>query len=125
MRRIGTALMALVMIVAIMVMTIIIPATIGTVAGAIVALLFSVNLIRSMLIGALGGAYIGFALLLNAGLNGGKKKGQLKPAGRKTACLEGYKASVAPFCGLFSLHKKIAQNGRLSPEAASGTAGRT
>ena len=76
MRRIGTALMALVMIMAIMVMTIIIPATIGTVAGAIVALLFSVNLIRSMLIGALGGAYIGFALLLNAGLNGGKKKGQ-------------------------------------------------
>ena len=70
MRRIGTALMALVMIVAIMVMTIIIPATIGTVAGAIVALLFSVNLIRSMLIGALGGSYVGLALLLNAGLNG-------------------------------------------------------
>ena len=48
----------------------------------------------------------------------------VKPA-EKTARLEGYKASVAPFCGLFSLHKKIAQNGRLSPEAASGTAGRT
>ena len=44
---------------------------------------------------------------------------------KETARLEGYKASVAPFCGLFSLHKKIAQNGRLSPEAASGTAGRT
>ena len=48
----------------------------------------------------------------------------VKPA-EKTARLEGYKASVAPFCGLFSLHKKIAQNGRLSLEAASGTAGRT
>lgn len=44
---------------------------------------------------------------------------------KETARLEGYKASVAPFCGLFSLHEKIAQNGRLSPEAASGTAGRT
>ena len=44
---------------------------------------------------------------------------------KETARLEGYKASVVPFCGLFSLHKKIAQNGRLSPEAASGTAGRT
>ena len=44
---------------------------------------------------------------------------------KETARLEGYKASVAPFCGLFSLHKKIAQNGRLSLEAASGTAGRT
>ena len=49
----------------------------------------------------------------------------LRARRKETACLEGYKASVAPFCGLFSLHKKIAQNGRLSPEAASGTAGRT
>lgn len=54
----------------------------------------------------------------------GKKRG-CKARRKETARLEGYKASVAPFCGLFSLHKKIAQNGRLSPEAASGTAGRT
>ena len=52
-------------------------------------------------------------------------KGCRKKPAEKTARLEGYKASVAPFCGLFSLHKKIAQNGRLSLEAASGTAGRT
>ena len=54
----------------------------------------------------------------------GEERG-CKARRKETARLEGYKASVAPFCGLFSLHKKIAQNGRLSLEAASGTAGRT
>lgn len=50
----------------------------------------------------------------------------VKPAEkRKQLVWKAIKPRLAPFCGLFSLHKKIAQNGRLSPEAASGTAGRT
>lgn len=48
----------------------------------------------------------------------------VEPAGKQLAW-KVIKPRLAPFCGLFSLHKKIAQNGRLSPEAASGTAGRT
>ena len=35
----------------------------------------------------------------------GEERG-CKARRKETACLEGYKASVAPFCGLFSLHKK-------------------
>ena len=73
--RIGTALMALVMIVAIMVMTIIIPAIIGTAIGVLVALLLSVNPAPAALIGALGGSYVGLIFLLNAGLNGKKRQG--------------------------------------------------
>lgn len=50
----------------------------------------------------------------------------VKPAERKQLAWKAIKSlGIMPFCGLFSLHKKIAQNGRLSPEAASGTAGRT
>lgn len=49
----------------------------------------------------------------------------MKPAERKQLAWKAIKPRLAPFCGLFSLHEKIAQNGRLSPEAASGTAGRT
>lgn len=45
---------------------------------------------------------------------------------KETARLEGYKASVAPFSvGCFLCMKKSPKIGRLSPEAASGTAGRT
>ena len=70
--RIGTALMALVMIVAIMVMTIIIPAIIGTVIGVLVALLLSVNPAPTALIGALGGGFTGYAfLLLSVGMHRG------------------------------------------------------
>ena len=45
-------------------------ALIGAVVGAIVALLLQTDLIPVILIGVLGGSYVGLAFLLNAGLNG-------------------------------------------------------
>ena len=98
-------------------------AAIGALLGMLIAFLLAADMSSAAPIGALGGGFTSFMFLLNAGMNGGGKG--RKARRKETACLEGYKASVAPFCGLFSLYKKIAQNGRLSPEAASGTAGRT
>ncbi len=65
--RIGNAL---IMIVAIMVMTIVIPAIIGAVVGTLASFVLGAEILPVALIGALGGSYVGLVFLLNAGLNG-------------------------------------------------------
>ena len=63
-------------------------AAIGALLGMLIAFLLAADMSSAAPIGALGGGFTSFMFLLNAKENGGK--------------------------GLFSLHKKIAQNGRLS-----------
>ena len=70
--RIGNALIALIMIVAIMVMTIVIPAIIGAVVGTLASFVLGAEILPVALIGALSDACSGLAFLLNAKTNGNK-----------------------------------------------------
>ena len=70
--KIGT-----VFIVAIAIATVItIPTLAGAAAGALVSFALAADTLPAALIGALSGGLASSAFLLNAGLNGGKKKGQ-------------------------------------------------
>ena len=88
-------------------------AAIGALLGMLIAFLLAADMSSAAPIGALGGGFTSFMFLLNAGMNGGRK-GAVKPAERKQLVWKAIKPRLVPFCGLFSLHKKIAQNGRLS-----------
>ena len=69
--RIATTVLVM-RIVTVLVMIIAVTSIVITFAliGAVVALLLQTDLIPVILIGALGGSYVGLAFLLNAGLNG-------------------------------------------------------
>ena len=116
-------------IVLIMIITVIViiiaPALVGAVVGALTSFALGAEILPIALIGWSAGRCLLWARILDERERERRERSRAVKPAEKTARLEGYKASVAPFCGLFSLHKKIAQNGRLSPEAASGTAGRT